>query len=161
MFIWNILFINPLPSTLLINTCVLGLCVGHLHGRGALGEGVEHSQTPVSQRWCGGVHHRVGTGVHHVTCHRRWHWWGDDGCWETHCCWRESRGRERKLASHWGQQACAHVSQQMALHISEKHHHDFYIQTTVFSTSMLTLTCVVTQKHFQHVQKSFKIEAEY
>lgn len=79
-------------------TCILGLCVGHLHGRGPLGEGVEHSQPPVSQPWRGGVHHCVGTGVHHVTGHRRRHRRGDDGCWETHCGWKEGgSGRIRAL----------------------------------------------------------------
>lgn len=99
-------------------TCVLGLWVGHLHSRCALGEGVEHGQPSVSQRRRGGVHDCVGTGVHHVTRHWRWHRRRDDGCWETHgCCRREIEAEQR----HWGHEACSYCGQQVALHINQLH----------------------------------------
>lgn len=73
-------------------TRVLGLCMGHLHGGGSLGEGVEHGQPSVSQRRRGRVHDCVRAGVHHVTRHRRRHRRSDDGCWETYGCCIEREG---------------------------------------------------------------------
>lgn len=98
-------------------TWVLALSVD-LHGRCAVREGVEHSETPVGQRGRRGVHHCVRAGVHHVTRNRCWHRRGDDGCWETNRRWKERKWGRGKGGNVTLRAAgvCSHVGQQMALY---------------------------------------------
>lgn len=80
---------SPDPSL----TLLLDLAVGHLHGGWCLGEGIEHGEAAISQARGGGIHHCMGTRVHHVATHscgyRRRHDGGGQRHWKTQIHIRE------------------------------------------------------------------------
>lgn len=82
-------FFSPGPSL----TWLLDLAVGHLHGGWCLREGIEHGEAAISQARGGGIHHCMGTRVHHVATHscgyRRRHDGGGQRHWKTQTHIRE------------------------------------------------------------------------
>lgn len=82
-------FFSPGPPL----TLLLDLTVGHLHGGWCLGECIEHGEAAISQARGGGVHHCMGTRVHHVATHscgyRRRHDGGGQRHWKTQTHIRE------------------------------------------------------------------------